>query len=254
MDIGKILLTENECYKYGQTIKPIGIVVHSTGAPNTELRRYIAPDDGIIGKNQYNNHWNQFRPSGRQVCVHGFIGTDKNGVIRAYQTLPWTMRGWHAGSGSKGSANDGYLSFEICEDTLNSKTYAVNTYNMAVDLCAYLKKLYSAIKYENIIGHNEAAAKGIASNHGDPEHWWRKFGLSMAQFRKDVKKKVEDNMADKTRFPDVPRSHWAYDHIENLAEAGLIKGYADGTFRPDEAITRAQVCKIVDLAIQLGKK
>ena len=57
-----------------------------------------------------------------------------------------------------------------------------------------------------------------------------------------------------TRFPDVPKTHWAYDHIENLAEAGLIKGYADGTFRPDEPITRAQVCKIVDLAMQLMKK
>ncbi len=191
MKIGKILLTKNECYKVGQKIKPIGIVVHSTGANNTELRRYIAPDDGIIGKNQYNNHWNQLRPSGRQVCVHGFIGTDKNGVIRAYQTLPWDMRGWHAGSGAKGSANDGYVSFEICEDSTNNKAYAVETYNMAVELCAHLKKLYPTIKIENIIGHYEAAAKGIASNHGDPQHWWKKHGLTMEQFRKDVQKKVE---------------------------------------------------------------
>ncbi len=121
---------------------------------------------------------------------------------------------------------------------------------MAVDLCAHLKKLYPAIKYENIIGHNEAAARGIASNHGDPEHWWRKFGLSMAQFRKDVKKKVEDNMADKTRFPDVPKSHPQYEHIENLAKLGIIKGFTDGTFRPNEPITRAHVAKIVDLAMQ----
>ena len=34
---------------------PKGIMVHSTGAENPWLKRYVGPDDGLLGKNQYNN-------------------------------------------------------------------------------------------------------------------------------------------------------------------------------------------------------
>ncbi len=73
MNLKKLILTENECYKVGQKIKPKGIMVHSTGANNPYLLRYVGPDDGILGENKYNNHWNQHRPSGRQVCVQSQV-------------------------------------------------------------------------------------------------------------------------------------------------------------------------------------
>ena len=66
-----------------------GIMVHSTGANNPSLRRYVGPDDGLLGKNQYNNHWNQDRPDGRQVCVHAFIGRKLGWVYRHLSNLPW---------------------------------------------------------------------------------------------------------------------------------------------------------------------
>ena len=71
MNLRKLILINNACYKAGRTITPKGIMVHSTGANNPYLKRYIGPDDGLLGKNQYNNHWNQDKPDGRQVCVHG---------------------------------------------------------------------------------------------------------------------------------------------------------------------------------------
>jgi hypothetical protein len=74
MNLHKLILTNNACYKAGRTITPKGIMVHSTGANNPWLKRYVGPDDGLLGKNQYNNHWNQDKPDGRQVCVHAFIG------------------------------------------------------------------------------------------------------------------------------------------------------------------------------------
>lgn len=80
---------------------PKGIMVHSTGANNPTLRRYVGPDDGLLGANQYGNHWNTYRPGGRQVCVHGFIGKLKDGSIATYQTLPWDMVGWHSGNGKR---------------------------------------------------------------------------------------------------------------------------------------------------------
>ena len=72
-----------------------GVMVHSTGANNPNLKRYVGPDDGLLGVNQYGNHWNTATPGGSQVCVHAFIGKLKDGSIATYQTLPWNMQGWH---------------------------------------------------------------------------------------------------------------------------------------------------------------
>lgn len=49
-----------------------------------------------------------------------------------------------------------------------------------------------------------------------------------------------------TVFPDVPASHFAHDSIIKLADQGIIKGHADGTFGPEESITRAQAAVMFD--------
>lgn len=187
MNLHKLILTNNACYRAGRTITPKGIMVHSTGANNPNLKRYVGPDDGLLGKNQYNNHWNQDKPDGRQVCVHGFIGKLSDGSIATYQTLPWNHRGWHCGSGSKGSGNDTHISFEICEDGLTDASYFSAVYKEAVELCAYLCKHYGLTE-ENIICHSEGASLGIASNHSDVMHWFPKHGKSMDTFRAEVGK------------------------------------------------------------------
>jgi LysM repeat protein len=192
MNLHKLYLTDNDCYKAGKKHMVKGIMVHSTGANNPNLRRYVGPDDGLLGKNQYNNHWNTAKPDGRQICAHAFIGKLADGSVATYQTLPWDMRGWHSGSGSKGltanANNNGYIGFEICEDGLTDKAYFEKVYAEAVDLCAYLCKLYN-IKPESptLICHSEGHKLGIASNHGDVMHWWPRFGKSMDTFRADVK-------------------------------------------------------------------
>ncbi|WP_169008410.1 N-acetylmuramoyl-L-alanine amidase [Faecalispora jeddahensis] len=186
MNLHKLILTNNACYKAGRTITPKGIMVHSTGANNPNLKRYVGPDDGLLGKNQYGNHWNQDKPDGRQVCVHGFIGKLADGSIATYQTLPWNMRGWHCGSGAKGSGNDTHIGFEICEDDLTDVTYFNKVYTEAVELCLYLCKSYGLTE-KDIICHSEGAKLGIASNHGDVMHWFPKHGKSMDTFRAEVK-------------------------------------------------------------------
>ena len=110
MDLRKLIFTENDCYKAGRKMIPKGIMLHSTGANNPYLSRYVGPDDGHLGKNIYNNHWNQ--KMSRGVCYHAFAGylKDKKGIA-IYQVLPWDHRGWHAGSGKKGSANDGFVRY-----------------------------------------------------------------------------------------------------------------------------------------------
>ena len=186
MNLHKLILTKNACYKAGKTITPKGIMVHSTGASNPWLKRYVGPDDGLLGKNQYNNHWNQDKPGGKQVCVHAFIGKLADGSIATYQTLPWNHRGWHCSSGWKGSGNDTHISFEICEDNLTDKSYFRKVFNEAVELCVYLCKLYG-LNENNIICHSEGYKLGIASNHADVMHWFPRHGETMDSFRKAVK-------------------------------------------------------------------
>ena len=114
------------------------IMLHSTGANNPYLKRYVQPDDGKLGTNKNGNHWNQPKPDGRSVCVHAFIGKLENGEIATYQTLPFDYKGWHCG----GSGNNGYIGFEICEDNLQDKVYFEKVYQEAVDFCVYLCRQY----------------------------------------------------------------------------------------------------------------
>ena len=185
MDITQYFLTENPCYKAGKRIKPSGIVVHSTGANNAYIKRYVNPDDGVLGRNQYGNHWNRELKSGNK-CVHAFIGKVADGSVRVYQTLPWDHRCWGVGSGKKGSHNNTHIQFEICEDGLTDEKYYKEAFTLAKELCAFLCKEFN-IDPANVIGHYESAAAGYGSNHGDPRNWQKKFGDSMDEFRNDVR-------------------------------------------------------------------
>lgn len=183
MDIVQYYQTNNPCYQAGRRITPSGIVVHSTGANNPNLKRYVGPDDGILGENQYNNHWNS---ANANKCVHAFIGKVADGSVKIYQTLPWDYRCWGVGSGTKGSYNATHIQFEICEDGLTDETYYNKAFDLAKELCAFLCEKYG-ISTDNVVGHYEAAEAGYGSNHADPRNWQKKHGDSMKKFRSDVK-------------------------------------------------------------------
>lgn len=187
MNLNRLFLTKNECYITGKIMSRQGIMVHSTGANNPDLSRYVGPDDGRLGQNIYGNHWNTFRPDGRQVCPHAFIGKLADGSIATYQTLPWHYVGWHAG----GSANYTHIGFEICEDDLIDGSYFSKVYEEAIGLCAYLCKEY-CLSEKNIICHSEGHELGIASNHRDVMHWFSRHGKSMDTFRADVQNQLKE--------------------------------------------------------------
>jgi hypothetical protein len=48
-----------------------------------------------------------------------------------------------------------------------------------------------------------------------------------------------------TMFPDVPADYWAQPFIEALAQQGIVEGYPDGTFRPEEAIDRDEYAAVL---------
>ncbi|MEO1427717.1 MAG: DUF1565 domain-containing protein [Cyanobacteria bacterium J06633_8] len=59
---------------------------------------------------------------------------------------------------------------------------------------------------------------------------------------------VEPIPGGATAFSDVAPNYWAKTYIEALASKGVIAGFPDGTFKPDEAVTRAQFAAIINKA------
>ena len=222
MELRRQLLTENRCYIRGDPLSPKGVMVHSTGANNPNLRRYVQPDDGALGTNRYGNDWNQPEPS---VCVHAFIGRLQDGTVAVYQTLPWQMRGWHAGRGARGSANDTHIGFELCEDDLSDPAYFAAVYRAAVELTAFLCRRYGLDPSARgvVIDHAEGCALGIASNHGDIGHWLRRYGKTMDDFRNAVR---EEAFEMRYRTLKDLRAQGAYylPTVERLLRQGILRG------------------------------
>ena len=189
MEIIQCYQTKNPCYRKGTPMKPVGIVVHSTGANNPHLCRYVDCPERL-GVNRYGNHWN--RPEAATL-VHGAIGLDKEGFVTVVNTLPYTMAAWGVGKGSRGSYNydpTGHIQFEMCEDDLTDPSYFDQVMGTAVAYCAQLCREYG-LAAESIVSHKEAHALGYASNHGDPENWMGRFGMTMEDFRARVRAKLK---------------------------------------------------------------
>lgn len=197
MNLIQCYLVANDCYKAGRTITPKGVMVHSTGANNPLVARYVQPTesqanrDAIIKKIGTNRNANDWNNPGLDVCTHAFVGKFADGSVGTAQTLPWNYRGWHAGTGtSGGSANNTHIAFEICEDALTDASYFGKVYQEAVELTAMLCKQYNLNPLADgvVICHSEGYKRGVASNHSDVMHWFPKHGKSMDTFRQDVSK------------------------------------------------------------------
>lgn len=238
MKLVQSIMTKNPCYTAGRKITVKGLMLHSVGCPQPKASVFI-------------KNWNT--PSYGTACVHGFIDGNDGTV---YQTLPWNHRGWHCASGPKGSGNNTHIGVEMCEpasirytggssftcSNLSAARDSVKkTYEAAVELFAYLCKLYGLNPTADgvIISHREGHARGIASNHGDPEHLWNGLGMgyTMNTFRKDVKEKMQGGTVkpDETKEMYRVRKSWgdavsqkgAFRELENAKKcADANKGYA----------------------------
>ena len=181
INIKQKFTTKNKCYTNNTKIAVKGIILHSVGVPQPKADAFF----------------NSFNSSTVSKAVHAFVQAD--GYV--LQTLPWNIKAWHCG----GSCNSTHIGVEMTEpstikyiggatwtDLNPSQTAAFvqGTYKSAVELFAMLCKKYNLDPLQDgvILSHHEAHLRGKASNHGDVEHIWNKLGLTMNQFRKDVKK------------------------------------------------------------------
>ena len=213
MVLKECIFYDNDCYKKNEKTKgyPVGIVVHSTGANNPSLKRYVQPsaDDKNyttilkdLGVNKYGNSWNN---PGITKCVHAFIGKNANGKIETYKTLPYGVCCWGCGKGKNGSYNynpTAHIQFEICEDGLTDATYFNAVMREAQEYCAYVCRELD-IPVDQIVSHKEAHSAGYASDHKDIDHWLSKFKKDMAWFRTEVNKILHPVYADIFKIGDV---------------------------------------------------
>ena len=203
------IMTKNPCYKAGRKITPKGLMLHSVGCPQPNAKVFI---------NQFN------QSTYNRACVHAFIDANDGTV---YQTLPFDYRGWHAG----GSANNTHIGVEMCEpncikytsgskftvsDLAKAQEMVTTTYNSAVELFADLCKYYHLNPLTDIVSHAEGHKRGIATNHGDPEHLWKgvKLPYTMDTFRADVKKRLDGVAEEKP--PTTSKTFKVRVNISNL--------------------------------------
>ena len=52
-------------------------------------------------------------------------------------------------------------------------------------------------------------------------------------------------LAEGPSFSDVPSNHFAYEAVEFLKAGGIISGFSNGTFRPDQKVNRAEALKLI---------
>ena len=257
MNLIQSILTNNPCYKAGRKITVKGLMLHSVGCPQ--------PSAAVFVRN-----WN--KASYDRACVHGFIDANTGDI---HQTLPWNRRGWHCASGKKGSGNNTHIGVEMCEpacikytggatftcsDPAAAKAAVARTYNAAVELFAMLCKQFGLdpLKDGVILSHKEGCARGIASNHGDPEHLWNQLqtGYTMDGFRKAVKAAMG---AGGVTTPGTPQKPATAPETGKLAPYRVRVTATDlniragaGTNYPSKGFIRPGVYTIVDEATGKG--
>lgn len=243
MRITEHILTNSDCYKAGRTIKPKGIMVHSTGVAQPDVNIFLKAWD---------------KP-GANACVHAIV--HREGVT---ETLPWNWRGWHAG----GAANNTHIGFEILEpaghtyaggtmigyDPVKNQAYFDTVYRNAVELCAYLCQTYGLDPEKDIIDHAEGCKLGLSTNHSDVGHWFPKHGKSMDTLRADVRALLKGGEPEMTQAQfdaalaayEKERSaqtvsDWAKEAWKKAKDAGLFDGTAPGA-----PLTREQAALLLE--------
>lgn len=196
MILKQCFLTNNITYKKQIPIAPKGIIVHSTGVNQTWLGRWVQPslDDPhrkeIIEDIGYNAGmgWNS---SSIDTIVHAMIGLNEHDTVEIYQTLQFDKRCGGCYKGVNGSYNDTHIQFEMQEDNHKNVDYFNTVIENALEFCVYLCKEYN-IPASEICSHKEAAARGYASYHGDPENWFEDMpgNWNMDKFRAEVERRL----------------------------------------------------------------
>lgn len=276
--------TNSTCYKGTRTMDVKGVLWHSTGANNPNLKRYVQPSDNapdkakmlqLLGVNNNQNDWNHIN---RDAGLNCWIGKLADGTVTTVQTMPWNYRPWGCGSGSKGSCNSGWVQFEICEDALTDKTYFDKVYKEACEITAYICSLYNinpkgTVQYNGvtvptILCHWDSYLLKLGGGHSDVYHWFNKYNKTMDDVRNDVAKLLNQSKEDEVDMTkaevtqliksevnaskvvyatinDVPT--WYRPSIQKLVNKQWLQGTGNGKLNVSE-----DLCRIITILDRTG--
>ena len=278
-------LTNSTCYKNTKQMTIKGVLWHSTGINNPNLKRYVQPSPSkknyktliqTIGKNSHNNDYNHININNG---VNAWIGKNAKNEVIAVQTMPWNYKPWGCGSGTRGSCNDGWIQFEICEDNLQDKNYFNMIYKTACELTAYLCKKYNinpkgtttlnGIKVPTILCHQDSYKLKLGTNHSDIYHWFNKYGKTMEDVRNDVaqllaQEQEDDEEMTQEQFNKMMDNYiaekaketttWGTDDLKWAKGLNLMVGDYQGNMMPNKFCTRLEIAAILRRFYNILKK
>ena len=214
------MITKN---RSNETLVPVGIVLHETATP------------GATAENEYSF----FNSADRNASAHGFV--DWNGYI---QTVSYDEVAWHAGY----TANHKYIGIEMCH--AESKADFEKVWNNTLEIFAELMKKYG-FSVKDITTHNEVSLKWGETDHTDPTGYFKKFGKTFEDFKRDLETKLNGGLtmtqyeelkaeikAQKTKldkidtyiynYIDDNMPSWARSTIQKLVNKGILSGDGNG--------------------------
>ena len=108
---------------------------------------------------------------------------------------------------------------------------------------AGLSDVHAGDWYADTVGY--AVQKGIVSGYPDGT-FKPNQAITRAEFASIASRFAELTESKDLSFSDLDASYWGYKAIRLAASNGWISGYPDNTFRPEQAITRAEVTSITN--------
>ncbi len=93
---------------------------------------------------------------------------------------------------------------------------------------------------------------GTAANQFSPEMTMTRAQMAQLLYNAGFYREASRSLT--SSFRDVPSNHWAFVAIETMRSEGVFNGFQDGTFRPNEPITRAQMAVVLSNVHQNNRK
>ncbi len=110
-------------------------------------------------------------------------------------------------------------------------------------IVGYQGMVYAGTPGENVV--LALRAREVIVGFEDGSMRWED-GLTRAQAVKimatamGLQEQIESSLSLRSMFRDVPRTHWSFGTVCLAGELGLVKGFPDGTFKPDNKVSKAE--------------
>jgi len=97
-----------------------------------------------------------------------------------------------------------------------------------------------------VLGQSDSEDSEMSVNYGNTDTWVIKLEQESSELYDLILKKEKQSKETKVvEFSDVTEDNWFYSYVVDLTERGIISGYADGTFRPNQGISVEAFLKMV---------